>query len=406
MRLEVQIGESDPVIYLIDNQDVYLGAKDTNDIVIKSPEISGKHIKVSFQENLWFLTDMGSTNGTYVNDERLIPGRRVEFPPNEIVMLGHQVSLRMLAKVTTEKNQDVALKSPPYQTESPAPPAKTIPEKKPAMANSDKTRVISLKEMQKAQKLREAKKKQKILEKKREESKRIRAEKSALKRVSIIAAAWLIAGAILQMGWKHIPGMMKKAYGPQKAGVDRVLMDGSTDDQQEAFSIDPEKLNVRPMLLEALKKPKCNTRQENVFCSKLEEYQHANSGVIELNDDLAFYVEEKPWMQKARDFLLNHHPEQDLPKEERSLDEEAVRKLAIILFMRESLGKTTPIDFRHRVFYLVFYSVDADIAYASAFKSDLLPHFTIKYDRERNKLTESNGIMFQENLASFVNVVN
>jgi pSer/pThr/pTyr-binding forkhead associated (FHA) protein len=406
MRLEVQIGESEPVIYLIDNQDVYLGSKDTNDIVIKSSEISSKHLKISFQESLWFLTDMGSTNGTFVNEERLIPGRRVEFPPNETVTLANQVSLRMLTKVSTEKNKDVTLKPPSSQAETSVPEPRPATVKKPTLSSSDKTRVISLKEMQKAQKVRDAKKKQKILEKKREESKRMRAEKSALKRVTIIASAWLIAGVILQMGWQHIPGMMKKAYGPPKAGVDRVLMDGSTDDQQEAFAIDPEKLNVRSELLAALIKPKCTNSKENVFCSKLKEFQRGNSGVVELNTDMAFYVEERPWLEKARKFLVDHHSNQDLPVEERITDEDATRKLAIILLMRESLGKTTPIDFRPRIFYLVLYSLDADIAYASAFKSDLLPLFTIKYEGEKLKLTESNGKLFQENLAGFINVVN
>lgn len=402
MRLEVQIGESEPVIYLID-QDVYLGSKETNDIVIKSSEISGKHLKISVLDNVWYLTDMGSTNGTFVDDERLIPGRRAEFPANEAVTLGHQVSLRMLAKVTTEKNKDIAVKASSSQGDTTD--SASASQKKTTLANSDKTRVISLKEMQKAKKARDAKKKQKLLEKKRAESKRIREEKSALKRVSIIAAIWLVAGVILQIAWKHVPNMMKKAYAPQKTAVDRVLIDGSTDDQQEAFHISSEKLNARATLLEALKKPKCNNKLENIFCSKMEEFNRGNAGVIEVNGDLAFYVEEKPWLEKARQFILENHPNKDLPIEERMVDEEAVKKLAIVLLMRECLGKATAANFRPRIFYLVLYSVDADVSLASAFRSDLLAQFSFKFELEKEKMKNSNALTFTNSLTGFINFV-
>lgn len=398
MRLEVQIGESEPVIYLISNQDVYIGSKDSNDIVIKSSEISGKHVKISGQENTWFITDMGSTNGTFINEERLVPGRRTEFPLNETVTLANQVSLKILAKVAGEKNpKDIDLKGPTTQA---------VPEgNKAQLSNSDKTRVISLKEMQKAQKAREIKRKQKILEKKREESKRMRAEKNALKRVSVIAAIWIAVGIVSQMAWKHVPGMLRKAYAPQKTSVDRVLIDASTEDYHEAFVIKEEFLNFRPELLAALKKEKCKTKLENVFCSKLEEFNHVYSGVLEIKDHVAFYTQEKPWMDKARKFLKEKHESQDLGVEDREVDEELVRKLAMIFFMREALGKTMPADFRHRIFYLVFYSVDADIAYASAFRSDLLPHFSIKYELEEKKITNTNGHMLAENLSKFITVV-
>ncbi len=46
-----------------------LGRFPTNDIVIPDPYVSRKHARIFFKDGKWFIEDLGSTNGTIVDNE-------------------------------------------------------------------------------------------------------------------------------------------------------------------------------------------------------------------------------------------------------------------------------------------------------------------------------------------------
>jgi pSer/pThr/pTyr-binding forkhead associated (FHA) protein len=50
---------------------VNIGRGDYNDVVISDPSVSTMHAKLQRREAIWILTDLGSTNGTFVEGERL-----------------------------------------------------------------------------------------------------------------------------------------------------------------------------------------------------------------------------------------------------------------------------------------------------------------------------------------------
>lgn len=51
--------------------------------------ISGKHALISYDKNRgWSITDLGSTNGTYVNDDRLEKNIPHKFDKGDIIDLG------------------------------------------------------------------------------------------------------------------------------------------------------------------------------------------------------------------------------------------------------------------------------------------------------------------------------
>ena len=64
---------------------VNIGRGDYNDVVISDPSVSTMHAKLQRRETIWILTDLGSTNGTYVEGEPLKgelplgPGTTIRF---------------------------------------------------------------------------------------------------------------------------------------------------------------------------------------------------------------------------------------------------------------------------------------------------------------------------------------
>ncbi|MBS1717432.1 MAG: FHA domain-containing protein [Armatimonadetes bacterium] len=64
------------------------GRKDGNDIVIADPYVSGKHGIIEIADDGLFITDIGSTNGTMLNDAKLVPNMRTRFTPEDVIRLG------------------------------------------------------------------------------------------------------------------------------------------------------------------------------------------------------------------------------------------------------------------------------------------------------------------------------
>lgn len=57
---------------------VGIGRSKDNDLVLPSGQstASSRHAELTFKDGRWWIADLGSTNGTYVNDERLASGER------------------------------------------------------------------------------------------------------------------------------------------------------------------------------------------------------------------------------------------------------------------------------------------------------------------------------------------
>ena len=54
-----------------DHDSISVGRKPDNDIAIDNPAISGHHCKISKQGGTYFVEDLESTNGTFVNEKRI-----------------------------------------------------------------------------------------------------------------------------------------------------------------------------------------------------------------------------------------------------------------------------------------------------------------------------------------------
>lgn len=90
-RLVVRRGPQPNQSYDLNKDIVTLGRDITNDIVINDPEVSRHHMRMTRGAGGFTIEDLGSTNGTFVNGQRLTGARPLR--PGDMVGLGETVTL-------------------------------------------------------------------------------------------------------------------------------------------------------------------------------------------------------------------------------------------------------------------------------------------------------------------------
>lgn len=69
---------------------VRIGRDEKNDIVLADdPLVSRRHAVIEFKDGLYRITDLGSTNQTYLNNRPLPPRTSVVVSISDIIMIGH-----------------------------------------------------------------------------------------------------------------------------------------------------------------------------------------------------------------------------------------------------------------------------------------------------------------------------
>ncbi|MFH1184205.1 MAG: FHA domain-containing protein [Chloroflexota bacterium] len=72
IRLEVSARGARPVVRFFTQTDVILGRDPLCDVPLSDKAISARHARLSFHDGQWWVDDLGSTNGTRLNRERVL----------------------------------------------------------------------------------------------------------------------------------------------------------------------------------------------------------------------------------------------------------------------------------------------------------------------------------------------
>lgn len=71
-RLVLRSGPNAGQVTILEQPEIVIGRELTNPIVVSDVEVSRRHARLTLQGNNYVLEDLGSTNGTFVNGERLV----------------------------------------------------------------------------------------------------------------------------------------------------------------------------------------------------------------------------------------------------------------------------------------------------------------------------------------------
>lgn len=73
--------------YIIDGIKI-IGRDEECDIAIRDPFISKKHLRIEIKDDKCYAEDLGSKNGTKINEKSIKPGLKYEIGPGDIITFG------------------------------------------------------------------------------------------------------------------------------------------------------------------------------------------------------------------------------------------------------------------------------------------------------------------------------
>ncbi len=126
-RLIVRTGPSPGVVFELTKEVTMLGRDVTNDVPLGDAEISRQHARLTRTPGGMVLEDLGSTNGTFVNGDRLSSPRVLQR--GDMVGLGENVTLTFESSAPEAAATVLgsAARGPAPRTSSPPPPRAAPP---------------------------------------------------------------------------------------------------------------------------------------------------------------------------------------------------------------------------------------------------------------------------------------
>ena len=116
-QLIMRTGPTPGAVFALEGDQLTIGRDSTNGVAINDAEISRKHARMMFQGGKYVLEDLGSTNGTFVNGQRL--AGPVVLKPGDVVSLGEQIVL-MYDAIAGDAGATVAVSRKAVQAPPPA----------------------------------------------------------------------------------------------------------------------------------------------------------------------------------------------------------------------------------------------------------------------------------------------
>lgn len=129
-RLIIRRGPQPNQVYELNKGIITIGRDITNDIVINDPEVSRHHARLTQTGSGYTLEDLGSTNGTFVNGQRLTGAR--PLANGDMVGLGETVTLayEAFADAYAEPGRGATMMNQAHQQQAPgygSPPSAYTP---------------------------------------------------------------------------------------------------------------------------------------------------------------------------------------------------------------------------------------------------------------------------------------
>lgn len=392
MRIEVLVDNGEPEIYPLNKNEILLGAGDQCDVIINAHGISRKHLKImTTEDDQYFVIDQGSTNGSFINEERLVPGRRVEFTSFFPVRLGDNVLLTLLSD---EESQDFTLREFARKESTNPSIKKTEP-----FPESSSTRVINLNDLKKAKTTELVKKRQATVAKKKGPPKKEKKKKSEMFLPSVICGLILAAAVYYHMNKEADEEIQVVQEIPQEIPKE-IPKEAPNLKIEDLDRISKEKISV------LFRDLKCLNPDEKYFCESIPSMNEKMNGVIQSGSAFVFMIEETFWLSKAREMLPHEKEAKHQSQEVQESFKDETYKVGFMEFLLRQLMTLDPSKLKEKVFYLAFYdpsSEKPEVTKVMAIKSEAFSKIKSRLSTGALRSMKRNGYRIISDIDAYFN---
>jgi hypothetical protein len=127
-QLFVQQGPQAGQSFAVNKPIITIGREAGNDIVLESPQISRYHTRLTLQGGAYVVEDMGSTNGTFLNGQRVL--RPTPVTSGDLIGVGEIILLKVqgvAGETVVERGQPQFVMPAPPPVYAPPPPVYAPP---------------------------------------------------------------------------------------------------------------------------------------------------------------------------------------------------------------------------------------------------------------------------------------
>ena len=105
MLFSIAIEGEDPKTVFIDQEKITIGRSSKASIQVLNECVSRFHIEVRLQNGELFVTDLGSANGTYINEERLPVHEEVKWHTFLPLNLSHKILINLISQAEEDQKE-------------------------------------------------------------------------------------------------------------------------------------------------------------------------------------------------------------------------------------------------------------------------------------------------------------
>ena len=94
LRITISKSGQPPTTTSFDKREITIGRTPSNDVRIPEPGVSSSHARILYTDGSLTLIDLSSTNGTFVNGQR-IQGPHMVTPGDEVYVCSHKLEFAL-----------------------------------------------------------------------------------------------------------------------------------------------------------------------------------------------------------------------------------------------------------------------------------------------------------------------
>jgi len=290
MRIEILVDNEDPRIYSLDRPKMVVGSHESCDIVINHKSISRKHLVLTGKDEKYFVADQGSTNGSYINEHRLVPGSAAEFSSFFPVRLGDNVLMTLLSD---EDAQDLGPDNEFNNQAASAP-----------QEREESTKMISLKDLNKSSTAGLVKKRTETVSKRKVSKKPVAPPKKD--HASNVMMGFI--GFLIVAGAGYYQFFLREV----EVKVDSTKVEKKVEvvvvDDRPIKRVDYSTLPTPEAILAVIKNPKCSTDFEKNVCMDMPLIYQEKSGTVLYNKTIVIVADGLKYETQAKSYVKAPRP--------------------------------------------------------------------------------------------------